>query len=173
MIAKVCMSLDEDIYKAANEKWRSATVFRKPLLDEAELLLTKDILSIEDMSETALPTSTSDSPSPDPGRESSTMWHPRCAQLVARIPSKRDHWGSEIRDPLRGHDNAHDGTSLVPSSWRRAPKQSSMLDSPEIMESWSGPEACCETFCRKECWMAASSCHRAAPCHQQSFLQRW
>ena len=82
MIAKVCMSLDEDIYKAANEKWRSATVFRKPLLDEAELLLTKDILSIEDMSETALPTSTSDSHHPTQAEKAQQCGIPAARSLL-------------------------------------------------------------------------------------------
>ena len=58
--AKICVSLDESAGKAATEMWRSRMVFRHPLLEEAELPPSKEMIYIEDVDETALPSTTND-----------------------------------------------------------------------------------------------------------------
>ena len=59
-VARLCVSMDAEAHQNQMEVWRGASVLRKPLLDEAELLPTKEMLTIEDLSETALPSTTSD-----------------------------------------------------------------------------------------------------------------
>ena len=57
-MARVCQPMDEACAKQTSEAFRTSSLMRKPLLDEADLLLTKEMIQIEDMEETALPSST-------------------------------------------------------------------------------------------------------------------
>ncbi|CAK9015484.1 Uncharacterized protein SCF082_LOCUS12781 [Durusdinium trenchii] len=62
--ARVCFTLSDDIYKLASEHFAKSSIIRKPLWKEAELPSSKELLTIEDMSDCALPSSTDASTHP-------------------------------------------------------------------------------------------------------------
>ena len=55
---RILLPMCGDMAKATMAKWRKSPVFARSLLDEAELLSTKDMLMIEDLSECAPPATT-------------------------------------------------------------------------------------------------------------------
>eukprot|EP00969_Alexandrium_andersonii_P156156 6904194-Alexandrium_andersonii.AAC.1 len=57
--AKLLFPMDEDQSKKAYQFWKGVQAFSRPLLEEAELMATRDMLVPEDLSDVSLP-STSD-----------------------------------------------------------------------------------------------------------------
>ncbi|CAE7709399.1 unnamed protein product [Symbiodinium sp. CCMP2592] len=58
MLTRILMPMDEVAAERAQENWRLSAIFRKPLLEEADLPQTRDLLAIEDLDPAALPTTT-------------------------------------------------------------------------------------------------------------------
>lgn len=52
------LPMDEQMSQAVTEKWRAAPLMTKPLVEESQLTLTRDLLVIEDISPDSLPNTT-------------------------------------------------------------------------------------------------------------------
>jgi hypothetical protein len=55
---RIVYSITEEKMADTAGRWRNGPVFRKPLLEEAELMLTREMEVVEDVSDCALPTTT-------------------------------------------------------------------------------------------------------------------